>query len=815
MGIQGLLPLLKSIMAPIHIKDIQGCSVAVDTYSWLHKGALSCSKDLCKGNPTSKHIDYCMHRVNLLRHYGVRPVLVFDGGLLPMKIEQENKRLRSRKDNLARAIEHESWGNSAAAYECYQKAVDIAPLVAYELIQVLKQENVHYVVAPYEADAQMTFLAVSKQVDAVITEDSDLIAFGCPRIIYKMDKFGQGVEFRYSLLQQNKELNFTNFTKQMLLEMCILSGCDYLQSLPGMGLKKSYTLINKFRSYDKVFKHLKYSGIAVSPLYEESFKKALLTFQHQRVFDPVTEDIVHLSDLSDQSGEDLDFLGPYPWTLARQCFIKILHVYSLTSDTSIPRHIAKGIARGDLDPITKMPFQEESARAGLVLDGNCQLNNFKPECDRKKLDLPAQKNLLTNYFCFASLEAKRTFRAPRITPKEPSPSGESPSSGDDINEEAKFINTKCSAASLPDCRNLDVVTPAKETVGNCTSARSSQLLESLGHGVDKENPVNDTRSPDNSLLQQPRPPMRPCRALDKEHERNSASDLVEGKTRMGNRSVIVTSSYFQHKSLKGNNRFSEKENVSSMDDACCGTCESTLLKGECQSAKNADDGKTRNVKVKSSYCQEKSINGIDKEELLRKDGAATDVHQSTVAKSEGKCSSDAVEGKTRVENRKVIVSSYFQHKSRKESDVVKKHENLLVKDGDAIDACENTRLEKASCNSYYNDTILKRKVVPIDNVQIVSGLKIQVTSTDVLMHLFPSKVTNCTSNPIDSVADTEDEQGKFGCNISHLGKYSDIAEKSMENFVSVISSFRCSSSGSRASGLRAPLRDVQNTFPRR
>lgn len=36
--------------------------------------------------------------------------------------------------------------------------------------------------APYEADAQMTFLAVSKQVDAVITEDSDLIPFGCPRV---------------------------------------------------------------------------------------------------------------------------------------------------------------------------------------------------------------------------------------------------------------------------------------------------------------------------------------------------------------------------------------------------------------------------------------------------------------------------------------------------------------------------------------------------------------------------------------------------------------------------------------------------------
>lgn len=43
---------------------------------------------------------------------------------------------RIRKENLSRAIEHESNGNSAAAYECYQKAVDISPSIAHELIQV-------------------------------------------------------------------------------------------------------------------------------------------------------------------------------------------------------------------------------------------------------------------------------------------------------------------------------------------------------------------------------------------------------------------------------------------------------------------------------------------------------------------------------------------------------------------------------------------------------------------------------------------------------------------------------------------------------
>jgi hypothetical protein len=43
---------------------------------------------------------------------------------------------RSRKDNFERAVEHESNGNSSAAYECYQKAVDISPTIARELIQV-------------------------------------------------------------------------------------------------------------------------------------------------------------------------------------------------------------------------------------------------------------------------------------------------------------------------------------------------------------------------------------------------------------------------------------------------------------------------------------------------------------------------------------------------------------------------------------------------------------------------------------------------------------------------------------------------------
>lgn len=50
------------------------------------------------------------------------------------------------------------------------------------LLQALKRKGVEFIVAPYEADAQLAYLAINNSVDVVITEDSDLLAYGCPRV---------------------------------------------------------------------------------------------------------------------------------------------------------------------------------------------------------------------------------------------------------------------------------------------------------------------------------------------------------------------------------------------------------------------------------------------------------------------------------------------------------------------------------------------------------------------------------------------------------------------------------------------------------
>ena len=46
----------------------------------------------------------------------------------------------------------------------------------------------------------------------VVTEDSDLLAFGVRKVLFKMDKNGNGIEVDLDRLDKVEELNFRGFT---------------------------------------------------------------------------------------------------------------------------------------------------------------------------------------------------------------------------------------------------------------------------------------------------------------------------------------------------------------------------------------------------------------------------------------------------------------------------------------------------------------------------------------------------------------------------------------------------------------------------
>ncbi|KAI7995405.1 Exonuclease 1 [Camellia lanceoleosa] len=99
---------------------------------------------------------------------------------------------------------------------------------------ILRSENIEFVVSPYEADAQLAYLSSLEAEKGGIVddlEDDDLLAYGCPTEIHLSSSFLTG--------------------------MCVLAGCDFLPSVPGIGITKAYSLVSKYRNLDRVRRDLR------------------------------------------------------------------------------------------------------------------------------------------------------------------------------------------------------------------------------------------------------------------------------------------------------------------------------------------------------------------------------------------------------------------------------------------------------------------------------------------------------------------------------------------------------------------------------
>ncbi|KAL1861825.1 Rad2 nuclease [Diaporthe australafricana] len=337
MGIQGLLPLLKSIQKPTELKKFSGEVLGVDAYGWLHRGAISCAIELAQGNPTSRYVDFAMHRVRMLKHFGVTPYLVFDGDFLPSKAHTEAARAKRREDSRKAGLELLKAGKPAQAHLELQKAIDVTPEMARHLIEELKRADVPYVVAPYEADSQLVYLERHGYTNGIISEDSDLLVFGAKRLLTKMDQHGQCIEINRRDFCAVREVSLTGWTDDQFRQMTIFSGCDYLEGIGNMGLKTAYRMMRKYKSPERVIRMLQFDGkFRVSENYLAQYKQAELTFLYQRVFCPKKQDVVLLTEPPASSSLDIEEM-PY-------------------IGAKIDRELAKAIASGDVNPISKLPI---------------------------------------------------------------------------------------------------------------------------------------------------------------------------------------------------------------------------------------------------------------------------------------------------------------------------------------------------------------------------------------------------------------------------------------------------------------------------
>ncbi|KAF8515840.1 PIN domain-like protein [Hysterangium stoloniferum] len=299
MGISGLLPLLKSVQKPIHLSELSGKTIAVDAYVWLHRGAYTCAPEVVTGKATTKYVQYALNRVRLLQYYNIRPYIVFDGGPLPAKKGTEVERKRKRDHNLELATTLSKQGKHTQAREHYAKCVDITPQMAYQFIKALRAEQIPYIVAPYEADAQLFYLEYTGIVDGVLTEDSDLLIFGTRLLLLKLDSATATCTLiSADTIASNSpaDLPLHGWGVKELRECAMLSGCDYIEGVRGVGLKTASKYLRRWGTVEKALRALKMDGKIVENDWQARMRMAELGFLHQRVWDPSKEEIVYLSE---------------------------------------------------------------------------------------------------------------------------------------------------------------------------------------------------------------------------------------------------------------------------------------------------------------------------------------------------------------------------------------------------------------------------------------------------------------------------------------------------------------------------------------
>ena len=223
-----------------------------------------------------------------------------------------------------------------------------------ELLGEFRKRGWPFIVAPYEADGQLAYLANSDAVDLVVTEDSDLIALGVPTLVYRLGGWNgsnaanrsgnvwgsssslgndhlRGTLLRRTDLGSSHGIDLTDFSDAMLACMFVAAGCDYCDSLKGIGVVTARNIVKKAfhggeanevvraRPEEPALKAIlnelfrschKDAREQLLPLddpekeevrlaYERSFLAAIAMYRHPLVYDPISSLHMIANDVCD------------------------------------------------------------------------------------------------------------------------------------------------------------------------------------------------------------------------------------------------------------------------------------------------------------------------------------------------------------------------------------------------------------------------------------------------------------------------------------------------------------------------------------
>ncbi|SBS80224.1 flap endonuclease 1, putative [Plasmodium ovale] len=278
MGIKGLTKFIAdaapNAIKEIKIENLMGRIVAIDASMSLYQFIIAIRDSEQYGNlmnesgETTSHISGLMSRSIKLMENGLKPVYVFDGAPPDLKGSELEKRgeKRQKAEELLKKAKEE--GNLEEIKKQSGRTVRVTKKQNEEAKKLLTLMGIPVVEAPCEAESQCAFLTKYNMAHATATEDADALVFGTKILIRNLNANASSNQNKntskntskrgYILTEINLEqvLKGLNLTMNQFIDFCILCGCDYCDTIKGIGSKTAYNLIKEFSCIENIINNI-------------------------------------------------------------------------------------------------------------------------------------------------------------------------------------------------------------------------------------------------------------------------------------------------------------------------------------------------------------------------------------------------------------------------------------------------------------------------------------------------------------------------------------------------------------------------------
>lgn len=257
MGIRGLNNLIKKYSPDAEnvkdIKEYSGCIFGIDCSILLYKFKYASKVE-------NSHLVGIVNRIKYYMSNGILPVFVFDGDPPEAKRNTIQKR-QDNKEKLYVRIEELRTLEIDAKTDAEKKTLaDEITRISSQIIRIkkshileckelLEKSGVPYCTAPEDAEKYCAFLQKNGFIDYTVTDDTDAMTFGCEKII--KTSINKIIEIDTNKILQNFEM-----TMEMFVDFCILSGCDYSDTIASVGPVTSFNIIKQHKSIDNYIEKL-------------------------------------------------------------------------------------------------------------------------------------------------------------------------------------------------------------------------------------------------------------------------------------------------------------------------------------------------------------------------------------------------------------------------------------------------------------------------------------------------------------------------------------------------------------------------------